>query len=106
MHWDGPAKFAAAAADCFTWTHGECCRYPRVDPLPLQLLLPIASLGPITFWQGACRFTGMGPLNLLQPLPIASSGAILFLKSALPMNWDGPAKFAAAAGDLFTWAHG
>src|SRR6267154_366527 len=53
---DRPTAFAAAVANGFIWAHcfsGRCCRCPRMGPLHLQQLSPMALFGPITFPGGA-----------------------------------------------------
>src|SRR5216684_3902550 len=50
MPQDGPVALLAAAANGFALAHyfsSRCCQCPRMGLLHLQLLLPMALLGPI-----------------------------------------------------------
>jgi hypothetical protein len=61
MKKDWPIVFAAAAADGIAVAHYVSSRFyrcKRTGPLHLQLLQPMASLGPISFPAGAADAQG------------------------------------------------
>src|SRR6266478_4990724 len=93
MPWDRPIAFAVAAVDGLAWAHwffSRCCRCPRTGPLHLQLLLPMASLGPIIFFESCCQCLRMGPL---------------FMQLLLLMDSLGPIIFSAGFTNALGWAH-
>src|SRR5258708_25234389 len=81
MHSDGPITLADAAANYFTLAHYICgrhCRFTQMGPLHQQMLLLMASIRPIIFWE-ALPMHSDGPIALAMLLPISSLLPIRFL---------------------------
>ncbi len=96
-----------ATANYFAWAHkisGRHCWCIQMGPLHWQMLLPITSLWPIIFLEGAanalrwahcisgccCQWLCFGPL---------------FCSEVLLIHSDGPIALADAANNCFAWAH-
>src|SRR5713226_9433580 len=81
MHSDGPIILADAAANYFTLAHYICgrhCRFTQMGPLHQQMLLLMALIRPIIFWE-ALPMHSDGPNALAMLLLITSLGPIRFL---------------------------
>src|SRR5258708_34087146 len=81
MHSDGPITLADAAADYFTLAHYICgrhCQFTQMGPLHQQMLLPMASIWPIIFWE-ALPMHSDGPIALAVCLLICFFGPLCFL---------------------------
>src|SRR6267154_1368401 len=90
---DGPIAFSAAAADGFGLAHsfsGRRFRRPRMGPLHLWLLLPMASL-----W----------PFNVLGGASAAYRWTHRICSSQLRMASLGPINFIGGFADALEWAH-
>src|SRR5229473_1045494 len=76
MYSDGPMALADAAADCFAWAHqisGRHCQCTQMGPWHWRILLLMASIRPIIFWE-ALPMHSDGPIALVMLLPITSLG--------------------------------
>src|SRR5229473_2803878 len=81
VHLDGSIALVDATANYFAWAHYICgrhCQFTQMGPLHQQMLLLMALIQPIIFWE-ALPMHSDGPIALAMLLPITSLGPIRFL---------------------------